>query len=649
MINKWNRTLGVLALSLTLMALVGCPAKNGNPLNPAGSVLTYKVGIISNNSAKLGGQVMGPSGIISNNSAKIISNNSAKYRTSAYDVKGVDNAIVYLTSPDEEFYTDTDGKVLFAVTDANGNYHFDKAPGGVPVIVTVVGANDRRLVGFRKPLKDNRQTEQKIDVSLATTFMTELLRSQAKDQGLSMGDFFSEPKLSHIVDLTQTLLDEGKLGTIDVEKGLPDLAIRNIPKLRNDYLMAFATQKDSELSLAWSDLLKQKFLIVTSIPTGLNGGNGVSVTTDDAGNIYYSATSDTGASIVRIAPTGASFDLLGGTTDNTRWLNRSLLFGNSPWWGINYPRGLTYYNNELYFCDLNNAFLAKIPNPKSSDQVTPPDWSGDELPESFYNSSFTEAVPNPLDDLVWEGATYSWLNFNKVCSLGEYYKSADDFRTLEKLPLFGLADFAIADDSIYLCDSKKNVILEYDRNSKAYSVLAGKSGQRGFSGDGGPADQALLNGPYDIALQNGALYFTDISNQRIRKIDLSTKLISTVVGNSNPADKVGDVLKGGYAGDGGPATSALLAYPHKFLFDADGNMFLSDSDNQRIRKVDKNGVITTIAGMDPLDPNAVSGDGLAKWVTLGEIQGLALDKDGNLLMADARTGALRKLWLSNLK
>jgi hypothetical protein len=629
-----------------MVTLVGCPAANNN--KPVSSVLTYKVGIISNNSAKLGGQVMGPSGIISNNSAKIISNNSAKYRTSAYDVKGVDNAIVYLTSPDEEFYTDADGKVLYTVTDKDGNYHFDKAPGGEPVIVTVVGANDRRLVGFRRTLKDNRQTEQKIDVSLATTYMTELLRSQARDQGKKMGDFFSEPKLANIVDLTQTLLADGKLGKIDMEKGLPDLSIRNIPKLRNDYLMAFATAKDSELNKAWSELLGQKFLIVTSVVTGLNGGTGISVTTDDAGNSYYSATSDTGASIVRIAPNGTSFDLLGGTTDNTRWLNRSLIYGNSPWWGINYPRGLTYYKNELYFCDLNNAFLAKIPDPKSAKQVTSPEWT-DLLPDSFYKSNFAQSVANPLDDLVWEGKTYSWGNFKKVCSLGEYYKSANDFRTLEKLPLFALADFAIAEDSIYLCDSKKNVILKFDRNSKSYSVLAGKSGQRGFSGDGGPADQAILNGPYDIVLQNGFLYFTDISNQRIRKIDLSTKMISTVVGNSDPLDKVGDVLRGGYAGDGGPATSALLNYPHKFLFDADGNMFLSDSDNQRIRKVDKNGLITTIAGMNPTDPNAVSGDGLAKWVALGEIQGLALDRDGNLLMADARTGALRKLWLSNLK
>ncbi|MGE5708414.1 MAG: hypothetical protein ACM3YO_08775, partial [Bacteroidota bacterium] len=115
-------------------------------------------------------------------------------------------------------------------------------------------------------------------------------------------------------------------------------------------------------------------------------------------------------------------------------------------------------------------------------------------------------------------------------------------------------------------------------------------------------------------------------------------------GNSDPTKTEGQVLIGGFSGDGGPATSALLNYPHDVAIDSDGTIYISDSDNQRIRKV-SNGVITTVAGMDPRDPNAITKDGQARWITLGEIHGLALDRDGNLLMADARSGALRKLWL----
>lgn len=642
------KTLGALALSFALIGLVGCPAPT-KPTTGSEVGKYVKLGIISNNSAKLSGTVLGPNGIISNNSAKIISNNSAKYRV-AYDAKGVEGAIVYLTSPNEEFYTDADGKVLYAITDANGHYRFDNAPGGVPLIVSVVGSQDRRLVGFRKTLNDGKKSVQAIDVSLATTYATELLRGQAKDVGKEMGDFFDETKFNAIVGLTNQLIESGKLGVIDVAKGLPDLTIRNIPTLRNDYLMAFATGTDelsTNLKNAWQDLLGQKFVIVTSIDTKLGTGHtGISVTTDPDGNLYYSAVNDTMPVLLRIKPDGTTFDFFAGNLDGSYYFeNRKYLYGSQAGWGINFPTGLFFKGGELYFCDLNNGYVGKIPSPLTQDEyVTPPDWSSDELPESFYNSNFSEVVPDPLADFTWEEAPYPWLNFKKVCNLRSHFNLEGDINPASGLPSFASADVLVTDNGIFVADSKKNVILKYNSDGTFASTIAGKAGQRGFSGDGGPATDAVLNGPYSLTQHANQLYFADISNHRIRKVDLGTGIITTVAGNSDPNKPEGQVLIGGFSGDGGPATSALLNYPHDVAIAADGTLYISDSDNQRIRKV-SNGVITTVAGMDPRDQNAIRGDGQARWIALGEIHGIALDHDGNLLMADSRSGALRKLWL----
>src|SRR5882672_1039520 len=91
------------------------------------------------------------------------------------------------------------------------------------------------------------------------------------------------------------------------------------------------------------------------------------------------------------------------------------------------------------------------------------------------------------------------------------------------------------------------------------------------------------NNPYGMAIgPDGGLYFCDLDNQRIRRVDLRTKRITTVAGNGER----------GYRGDGGPAVNAALNMPHEVIFDAKGNLYITERDNHAIRKVDtKSGVI----------------------------------------------------------
>ena len=153
----------------------------------------------------------------------------------------------------------------------------------------------------------------------------------------------------------------------------------------------------------------------------------------------------------------------------------------------------------------------------------------------------------------------------------------------------------------------------------------------GYSGDGGQATSAQLNGGDGLAVDAvGNLYIADGSNQRIRKVS-TDGMITTVAGNGSY----------GYSGDGGPATSAQLAYPTGVAVDAAGNLYISDNGNQRIRKVTANGTITTVAGNGS---SGYSGDGgTATSAQLGAPMNVALDAAGNLFIAEWTNYRVRKV------
>ncbi len=162
------------------------------------------------------------------------------------------------------------------------------------------------------------------------------------------------------------------------------------------------------------------------------------------------------------------------------------------------------------------------------------------------------------------------------------------------------------------------------------TTVAG-NGTAGYSGDGGPAINAKLNSPQGVALDVlGNLYIGDFQNNRIRKVD-TNGIITTVVGTGVQ----------GFSGDGGAAISAKLTYPHGVAFDASGNLFFGDLGNYRIRKVDTNGIITTVVGTGT---GAFGGDGgAATKARISWAQGVVLDDAGNLFLSDGMNNRIRKV------
>lgn len=154
------------------------------------------------------------------------------------------------------------------------------------------------------------------------------------------------------------------------------------------------------------------------------------------------------------------------------------------------------------------------------------------------------------------------------------------------------------------------------------STVAG-TGQKGYSGDGGPASQATFNLPHEIRFdRDGNLFVVDMANHAVRKIDRKTNVITTIAGTGKP----------GYSGDEGPATAAQLKQPHSIQFGPDGNLFICDIGNHVIRAVDmKSGTIRTFAGTGQAGPTP---DGSPiKGTPLKGPRSLDFDAKGNLWLA----------------
>lgn len=187
------------------------------------------------------------------------------------------------------------------------------------------------------------------------------------------------------------------------------------------------------------------------------------------------------------------------------------------------------------------------------------------------------------------------------------------------------------DGSLYIADTMNHRVRRVDARTGAISTVAG-TGQRRFSGDGGPAASAALNEPAALAMGGkGRLYIADQSNNRVRELDLSTGIMTTVAGTGEAA----------YTGDGMPATEAALAGPSGLSVGPDRALYIADTFNGRIRRVDPDtGLISTVVG-DGGDyrydgqPNELS-------TSLSRPYGIALDRHGHILITDSDSHLIRR-------
>ena len=194
--------------------------------------------------------------------------------------------------------------------------------------------------------------------------------------------------------------------------------------------------------------------------------------------------------------------------------------------------------------------------------------------------------------------------------------------------------FGVAVDStgnIYIDDTYSYRIREVDTSTHIISTVAG-SGGYGYSGDGAAATSASLSFSYGVAVDgSGNIYIVDSSNNRIREVDATTHNITTLAGN-------GDL---GFCGDGGPATRASLNSFYGVAVDDSGNFYIADTYNQRIRKVDALGTITTVAGNG--SPGYSGDGGTATSASLNNPYGVAVDGSGNIFIADTYNQRIREV------
>jgi len=183
---------------------------------------------------------------------------------------------------------------------------------------------------------------------------------------------------------------------------------------------------------------------------------------------------------------------------------------------------------------------------------------------------------------------------------------------------------------LYLSDERNHVIRKVTTDGLIRTV-AGTYGSKGYSGDGGPATDAQLHTPYGLALgADGSLFISDMRNNVVRRVSAKGR-ITTIAGNG----------RRGYTGDGGPATAATLNKPTGITLDRAGDLYIADEDNHVVRKVTRDGIITTFAGTGV---GGRSGTGIPATASkLSNPRDVATDDAGNLYIIDFNRDNLSRI------
>ncbi|MGW4091721.1 NHL repeat-containing protein [Nocardia sp. NPDC004750] len=196
------------------------------------------------------------------------------------------------------------------------------------------------------------------------------------------------------------------------------------------------------------------------------------------------------------------------------------------------------------------------------------------------------------------------------------------------------APFGVAVDgagNLYIVDRVNYRVRKVDHGTGVITTVAG-TGTGGYNGDNQPAIDAYLDYPEGVAVDGaGDLYIADLRNHRVRKVDHGTGVITTVAGTGTA----------GYNGDSQPAIDAELHYPNGVAVDGAGNLYIADSGNQRVRRVDPAGIITTVGGTGTPDYNGDNQPAID--AELDAPDDVAVDGSGNLYIADLHNQRVRRV------
>lgn len=355
---------------------------------------------------------------------------------------------------------------------------------------------------------------------------------------------------------------------------------------------------------------------------------------DSAGNLYIADILH--SRIRKVSPSGTI-----STVAGTAYAAYTGDGGPATSGSLDHPRGVAVDSaGALYIGDTNNRRIRKV---SPSGTITTVAGTG-EFAFSGDGGPATEASLASPTALALDSADNLYfidgIRVRKVDSSGIISTVAGN-GTREFAGDGGPATSAGIGPSAVSVDSSGNLYILDNNNHRVRRVnpagiittVAG-NGQPGFSGDGGPATSASLNYPVGVSAGPGGTFFIgDTWNNRIRKVGASG-IISTVAGNGQQ----------GFSGDGGSATSAKMYLPTHVVADSAGGFHLTDGGNLRVRRVSSSGIITTVAGNGSCC--FFGDDGPATSARLYRPTGLAFDSSGNLYIADTNNNRIRRVGAS---
>lgn len=185
------------------------------------------------------------------------------------------------------------------------------------------------------------------------------------------------------------------------------------------------------------------------------------------------------------------------------------------------------------------------------------------------------------------------------------------------------------DRQLYVADTFNNAVRRIDPASGRVTRFAG-TGEKGFSGDGGPAAEARLNGAFAIDIRNGTLYIADLGNRRIRAVDLASGIIRTAAGNGER----------GVPEDGAQATASPLVDPRAVAVDQAGRIYICERAGHALRVVEADGRIRTVAGTG--QPGFSGDGGHALQAAMDGPKHISIDADGSVLITDTENHVIRR-------